>query len=365
MRGIEKVVFGLFDLHGEDVDFEVAVKACEEQGLSLQLGTFRANKSLWKKMQSMKSKVAVPETVPVTSVVVQDEPVSENFQSDELKAYFVPPKVDDTHVINKDLAVLFDALDKMSVKKPVNVRLNGPAGCGKTTTAMEFAARFRRPMLVMNCSMVREPRDWFGFKDFDPKTQTISWKKSLFYKFVQTNNAVVVLDEMNRISPMVLNTLLPLLDDRRKAYLEEASETIKVGNGVVFFATTNEGREFTGTVGLDLAQADRMSTLIEVTYLPEEEEAKLLVARTGLDLANATKLAQVAGVVRKKAQQDAVDGFSKAITTRILLNAAELMVLGGTSTLRFSLLSHYSPDGGEQSERGNLLKLLVGKFGSL
>lgn len=361
MRGIAKIVFNLFNIHGEDLDFDIAVRACEEAGLSLHLGTFRANKSLWKKMQSMK-KVAVVQD----SVVVEEEEVVTNHEvNDDLKAYFVPPKVDETHVINKDLEVLFDSIDKASVKKPINVRLSGPAGCGKTTTAMEFAARFQRPMLVMNCSMVREPRDWFGFKDFDPKSHMIGWKKSLFYKFVQTNNAVVVLDEMNRISPMVLNTLLPLLDDRRKAYLEEANETIKVGKGVVFFATTNEGREFTGTVGLDLAQADRMSTLIEVTYLPEEEEAKLLVARTGLDLSNAVKLAQVAGVVRRKSQQDAVDGFSKAITTRILLNAAEMMVLGGTSTLRFTLLSHYSADGGEQSERGNLLKLLVGKFGSI
>jgi hypothetical protein len=55
MRGIAKIVFNLFNIHGEDLDFDIAVRACEEAGLSLHLGTFRANKSLWKKMQSMKN----------------------------------------------------------------------------------------------------------------------------------------------------------------------------------------------------------------------------------------------------------------------------------------------------------------------
>lgn len=355
MRGIAGLCFGLFDTFGEDLSYEVAKQKAEEQGLTLHLGTFRANKSLWKREQKVKAGVVGDSSLEDTA--------EDNFVFEDDKEYFVPPKVDHTHVLNKELEVLFDALNLASKKKPQNVRLNGPAGCGKTTTAMEFAARHNRPMLVMNCAMVREPRDWFGHKDYDPKTGTITWKKSLFFKFVQHTNAVVVLDELNRINPMVLNTLLPLLDDRRKAYLEEAKDTIRVGDGVVFFATTNEGREYTGTVGLDLAQADRMSTLIEVTYLAEKEEANLLVQRTGIDLENAMKLAQVATHVRKKAQQDSTDGFSKAITTRILLNAAEKFALGGPSTLRYTLLNHFNSDGGESSERGNLLKLLVGKFG--
>jgi len=357
MRGIAGLMNELFNANPE-VSFEQAHAAAQAQGYNLKLGTYRVNKSNWKKLQNVKEQVAV-------EVETSEDFVFEGDVEEELKQFFVPPVIDSTHVINQELETLFDALNKASQKKPQNVRLNGPAGCGKTTTAMEFAARFGRPMLVMDCANVREPRDWFGHKDYDPKSGTITWKKSLFYRMVQHTGAVIVLDEVNRINPMVLNTLLPLLDDRRRTYLEEAKSTIKVGEGVVFFATTNEGREYTGTVGLDLAQADRLSTLIEVSYLPEKQEADLLHQRTDLSLDQCTKLCQVANQVRRKAASDGADSFSRAISTRMLLNAAEKMVLGGYSTLRYTLLSHYSAEGGEQSERGQLLKLLVGKFGSV
>lgn len=376
MRGIANLLRNLFNTHGESVDYKQASEAAAAAGFTLNEGTFRTNKSLWKRDQRLLGAgggVAVL-TAPVESSpapAAEEQTVSlplpeytfDSEISEELKENFVPPKVDDTHVINEELRTLFDGIQKASFKRPQNVRLSGPAGCGKTTTAMEFAARYNRPMLVMDCANVREPRDWFGYKTIDTKSGAVVWKKSLFLRFVQTAGAVIVLDEINRVNPMVINTLLPLLDDRRSTYLEEADSKIKVGANVVFFATTNEGREFTGTVSLDFANADRLGTLIEVTYLPENEETKLLHTRTGLDMDSCRKLCGVAANVRKKAVSDSSDSFSKAISTRMLLNAAEKMHLSGPKTLRYTLLSHFSQEGGEQSERGQLFKLLTGKFG--
>jgi nitric oxide reductase NorQ protein len=284
---------------------------------------------------------------------------------DELAEYFLPPQVDETHVINTELHALFDAIHKASFKEPQNVRLNGPAGCGKTTSAMEFAARFNRPLLVMDCANVREPRDWFGYKTIDPKTGGVVWQKSLFYRMVQHNGAVIVLDELNRINPLIANTLLPLLDGRRSTYLEEAGGKIKVGKNVVFFATTNEGREYTGTISLDLATSDRMSTLIEVTYLPPNEETNLLNKRSGLAKEQCGKLVDIANNVRRKHLADTADSFTRSISTRMLLNAAEKMHYAGTKTLRNTLLTHFSSEGGETSERAMLLKLIQGKFGQV
>lgn len=379
MRGIAGLLRSLFNTHGEAVDYKQACEAAEAAGFSLNEGTFRTNKSLWKRDQRLLSVGASVSVVsapvveaPVVAPVAEEQPLDgqaipeytfDAEFTDEMKEHFVPPKVDASHVINEELRTLFDSIHKASFNRPQNVRLSGPAGCGKTTTAMEFAARYGRPMLVMDCANIREPRDWFGYKTIDPKTGSVVWKKSLFLRFVQVSGAVIVLDEINRVNPMVINTLLPLLDDRRATYLEEADSKIKVGSNVVFFATTNEGREFTGTVSLDFANADRLSTLIEVNYLPEEEESKLLHARTKLDLDSCKKLCAVAATVRKKAASDSADSFSKGISTRILLNAAEKMHLSGPKTLRYTLLSHFSQEGGEQSERGQLFKLLTGKFG--
>ena len=369
IHGITAILRSIFVQHGADVSYEVAAAECKRFGLDLNIGTFRTTKCNYKKEVSVTGSTPVAPSIsaprPIHAVAMDtvQETVSDTPVEAELAEYFTPPTVDSTHILNKDLESLFNAINIASKKGQQNVRLNGPAGCGKTTTAMEFAARFKRPLLVMDCANIREPRDWFGFRNIDSKTGTVVWHKSLFYKFVQHNNAVIVLDEINRINPMICNTLLPLLDGRRKTYLEEAGETLRVGSGVVFFATTNEGREFSGTISLDLANADRLSTLIECNYLDPINETSLLANRTGIPEADASKLVSVANHVRKKATSDCADTFSKAISTRMLLNAAEHFKNAGPSTLRYTLLNHFSGNGGETSERAQLLKLLQGKFG--
>ena len=333
-----------------DVGYDEANTAVMSAGLAtLNLNTFRTMKSMWRK---------ACRSNPVVTAPVHDA----ELHNDE--DYFVPPVVDETHVLNDQLKTLFEAIHKASVLRPQNVRLTGPAGCGKTTTAMEFAARYQRPMLVMDCALVREPRDWFGYRQIDRSKGTTYWHHSLFSKFIQRPNAVIVLDEINRVSQNVINSLLPLLDDRRRTYSEEAG-TLKVAPGVVFFGTTNVGREFSGTFAFDFAQSDRLCTLIETNYLPEAEEAKLLNKRTGLALSECHKLTAVATHVRRKASDGSADSLSRTISTRMLLNAAEKMHLAGATTLRYTLLSHFSDSGNEQSERGQVLKLLQGKFGPL
>jgi hypothetical protein len=362
---------------------------CKDAGFDLKESSYRVYKSLWAKKKSSVDIVPEP-TVNKEATVILEETVNALYKSlaeqvtedkvviedkgvvpvkisedipDNLRPFFSSPTIDDSHIINEDLTCLFDAVHKASDIEPQNIRLTGPAGCGKTTTAMEFAARYKRPLLVMDCPNVREPRDWFGFKDVDPITGHIYWHKSLFYRFVQQDGAVIVLDEINRINPMVINTLLPLLDGRRSTYLEEAKEKISVGKGVVFFSTTNEGREFTGTIQLDLAQADRLCTKIECSYLVEKDEVKLVNKRTNLPIEECKKLVQVANHVRRKFMSDSSESFSQNISTRMLLNAGQKMHLAGPKTLRYTLLSHFNEDGKEQSERAQLLKLLTGKFG--
>jgi|GEM_PF-316029 len=361
---------------------EEVFAGCKAAGFELKESSYRVYKSLYAPKKVVKSDPVV--TAPIlpdasteeAPVAVVEAPVEEKPHVTEvipvqigddipenLRGFFASPTIDDSHIINEELTCLFDGIHKASEIEPQNIRLTGPAGCGKTTTAMEFAARYKRPLLVMDCPNVREPRDWFGFKDVDAATGNIYWHKSLFYRFVQQDGAVIVLDEINRINPMVINTLLPLLDGRRSTYLEEAKEKITVGKRVVFFSTTNEGREFTGTIQLDLAPADRLCTKIECSYLVEKDEVKLVNKRTNLATDDCKKLVQVANHVRRKFMSDSSESFSQNISTRMLLNAAQKMHLAGPKTLRYTLLSHFNDDGKEQSERAQLLKLLTGKFG--
>lgn len=275
------------------------------------------------------------------------------------------PPVDKNFIVNDENQSLIDLVQKRSTVSNVNVRLVGPAGCGKTSFAINYAANRKMPALVMDCANVREPRDWFGYRKFDPATKEIVWHESMFIRMIETPGSVVVLDELNRVSPMVINTLIPLLDHRRQTYLEEAGRSIKCAEGVTFWAAINEGNQFTGTIALDEAISDRFGLVVECKFLDAKTESNVLRSKTGLDMDSCKKLVEVANQVRTKSMMDAADAFSKPISTRMLEEAATAMVIGGVKTLSYSLLNHFSAAGGPSSEREGLRKLLVGKFGSI
>lgn len=272
------------------------------------------------------------------------------------------PKPDETYIINEHVAQLFKILQISRKNCPQNINLVGPHGCGKTELAIQFAARLNLPLLIMDCANLREARDWFGYKT--AREGTVYWHESQFVKAVEAGNHVILLDELNRANPHLLNTLMPLLDARRFTYLEEKGDKICVGPGTVFFASMNEGAGYTGTSALDRAIRDRFPRVVELTYLGEKDEIKLLVKRVGIDEDIATRLVQMANKIR----QDAT-GLSAALTeslsTRQLIAAAHDFAIGGVETLTFTVSNHFSADGDDDSERVRVQSIIQGKFGDL
>jgi nitric oxide reductase NorQ protein len=306
---------------------------------------------------AVQSAQAVLQSMPMTF-----EPVAYDYDPEIAQMI---PDVDDNFIFTDNNKDIINLVQNHSKVANVNIRLVGPAGCGKTSFAINYASRRKAPALVMDCANVREPRDWFGYRTFDPATKDIVWHESMFVRMVETPGAVIVLDELNRVSPMVTNTLIPLLDHRAKTYLEEAGRTIKIAEGVTFWAAVNEGNQFTGTITMDAAMKNRFSYVVECNFLDAKTESQVLRSKTGLDVDSCRKLVEVANQVRTKAMMDAVDSFSEPVSTRMLEAAALAMVMGGPKTLSYTLLNHYNNAGGASSERESLRKLLVGKFGSI
>ena len=82
----------------------------------------------------------------------------------------------------------------------------------------------------------------------------------MFVKAIQTENAVILLDELTRAHPDAWNILMTVLDQgQRYLRLDEAQgqATIEVADGVTFIATANIGNEYTATRTLDKALMDR------------------------------------------------------------------------------------------------------------
>lgn len=269
------------------------------------------------------------------------------------------PALKGDYVIPDDVQGLFRRMDSMAQSKTQKVLLKGPHGAGKTEMAMQFAAITGRPMLIMDCANLREPRDWFGYRTVE--AGQITWHTSLFVRVLRGGNAVILLDEINRNSPTVNNVLNPLLDARGATYLEELGETIRVGPNVVFFATMNEGSVYTGTHAMDAALRDRWPRVVEVAYLPRDREVSLLMSRTGIDRDAARHLVDIANRIRKRAT--GIDAtFSDSLSTRQLLAVAEDFVQGGVESLTFTLSNMFSPEGDTRSERAAVLQLIQGKF---
>jgi hypothetical protein len=278
------------------------------------------------------------------------------------------PASDPTLVIDDDLKSVFNALHtRTKLGHRPKALVAGPAGCGKSSLAREFAARTGRPFFEFSVPNIRESRDWFGSKGIGDDNRP-KWFESLFVRAIRTEGAVILLDEVNRCATGVANVLLPLLDHRASTYFEEMNQTISCAKSLTWFGTCNEGRKFGGTFALDAAFKDRLSTRVEVTYLPPETEANLLVQRTKISKPDALRLVEIANITRTLSESEEADALDHALSTRALIEAAHMLACGGPKakkTLLFTVANHYPAHGGESSQRAKVLSLIIGKFGDL
>lgn len=275
------------------------------------------------------------------------------------------PELDKRYYVSEDHQKLLAVVDGLASSANQNVMIVGPQGNGKTELAIWFAARASRPLIIMNCATIREPKDWFGYKS--AKDGSIFWHRSEFVKAVTTPNAVIVLDEFNRLHSTVHNSLYPLLDARRCTFVEELGEVVRVAPGVVFLATCNIGMSHSGTFVMDAAIEDRFSVRIDVDFLPAKAEQDVLVKKTGVDRVVARNLVKLARLTRSKAT-GAHATLTKGISTRQLLASAVLMneyIKMGVPphrVLEYTVLPYYSKEGGVTSEQSQVAQMINGIF---
>ena len=224
------------------------------------------------------------------------------------------------YYISDDTRKVFTTAHKMSSNNPdkaVKLMMVGPSGYGKTTVPKLFAEAAGMGFYRMNCATVRDPEEWFGYREaVDGSTKFF---RSEFAKTIEAGNAVIVLDEFNRLEPWLHNTLFPLLDDDGKTVVHD--EEFKIGPNVIVVGTINSGYRYTGTFELDEALLNRFEFIIEVGPMPKNEELKVLKARTGIDKDAARTIIRAANSLRS------LDVVS---STRTTLLVAQMVVNGLT-----------------------------------
>lgn len=252
-----------------------------------------------------------------------------------------------------------------SAMRGKNIMMVGPAGAGKTVAAKYLVQALDRPDFYFNLGGTQDPRSTLiGNTHFNKDSGTY-FSESLFVKAIQTENAIILLDEVSRAHPDAWNILMTALDvNQRYLRLDEkdGSPTIKVAAGVCFIGTANIGTEYTSTRVLDRALMDRFVT-IEMDQLDDVEEYRLLQLK--FPLANKTTLqaiAEISSMTRKEVKQ-ANPKLTSTMSTRASVECAGLIYDGFTlaEAAEVSIYPFFSDDGGVDSER-TYVKQIVQKF---
>lgn len=236
-----------------------------------------------------------------------------------------------------------------------NIMMVGPAGCGKTMAAKALPEATNRPFFYFNLGATQDPRATLIGNTHFTDGATV-FDQSAFVKAIQTENAVILLDELSRAHPEAWNILMTVLDEnQRYLRLDEDvnSPTIMVANGVSFIATANIGTEYTSTRTIDRALMDRFE-IIEVDILNKEREEALLTLRYGDKISKTLihSVADIASVTRAEWRSE--EGkLSTMISTRMTVRICELLADGFTleEATEVAVLPFFDASGGSDSER--------------
>ena len=252
-----------------------------------------------------------------------------------------------------------------SAMRGKNIMMTGASGCGKTMAAKRLVEALERPEFYFNLGATQDPRGTLiGNTHFNPAEGT-TFSESLFVKAIQTEDAIILLDEISRAHPEAWNILMTVLDAGQR-YLRldehENSPTIKVAKGVTFVATANIGNEYTATRSMDRALVDRF-IIVEMDTLDKDQESALLKdLHPGVTQVQSDAIAEIASMTRKEVKSDAPK-ITNSISTRISVEMAGLLEDGFdlAEVAEVCIYPFFDEDGGVDSER-TFMKQVVQKY---
>ena len=197
--------------------------------------------------------------------------------------------------------------------------LVGPTATGKSLCAFEAFERTRKkkPVFIIEGHESLKEFDLLGGYVPDGKGGFV-WGDGVLTQAMRSGGYLFI-DEANRMPTRTLNILLGVLSRGKVVLTEHGSEEVKAKEGFQVVMAMNLGKGYAVNT-LDTALLNRFSCVLEFHYLPEREEEKLLIEKTGIDPEIAKIMVKVANETRRLKRAKELSG---EITPRGLFAWAE------------------------------------------
>jgi MoxR-like ATPase len=196
--------------------------------------------------------------------------------------------------------------DGHALREKSRVLMYGPAGTGKTTGAMQFAARTGRPFIRIAFDRSTEAAELVGQRMPKAGGGTV-YHEGALTQAMQVPGCVILLDEPSFLRPGVAAVLQTILDTGTVYLKEDGNRAVAMAPGVVIFGADNtalngdETGRYADTLVQNIALQDRFAWLVPLDYMPESQEAMVLHNRVGVPVEAAKHMVTFATATRRGA----------------------------------------------------------------
>jgi MoxR-like ATPase len=365
MTTLVKVLDNLtaIDTDGNDLTHEVpfhARKRANTHGVALRMLNTKTGRTQWRDTDM--SEFDALRKIAVTPKKVEN--MKNELENDVVEFLKDCEKMKPSHLIMDTLKWKYLM---RSVLRGKNIMMTGPSGCGKTLAAQTIASVLDgRKFFYFNIGATQDPRSTLIGNTHYSKDKGTFVAEALFVKAIQTDNAIILLDELTRGHADAWNILMTVLDEnQRYLRIDEMPDTptIKVSKGVTFIATANIGAEYTGTRVLDRALLDRFASVVEMEPLTRENELTLLhMTYPEVDIFGLNAIAEIADHTRTQVKSEDPK-VTTAISSRMTVEMAGLLNDGFTlaEAAEACIYPFFSTAGGNDSER-TYMRQVVQKY---
>ncbi len=199
-------------------------------------------------------------------------------------------------VLETDVNVAFKAaISVMEQRGFASVLLTGPSGFGKTTAAIRLAKHLGYTFTKVDCGTLQDPTEIATIRGF--KGGETVFERTEFINVFEKGNAVILLDEANRMYPNVSNALMPVLDGTGQLTID--TEKFVRGQNIIFIATVNMGQQYVGTFQMDTAFLNRFGISAKVGNLQLQDEINIVFNHSNLSRVDAGAVVSLLRELRK------------------------------------------------------------------